>query len=95
MVVGVLSLVMYLPGNRSLKGKRSVVKAIKAKVSNRYNVSVAEIDRLDDVASIGLVVVQAGNEKDHVDRCLRTVARFVESLRLAQPGEEEYIFDNY
>ena len=95
MVVGVLRLVMYLPGNRSLKGKRSVVKGMKAKVSNRYNVSIAEIDRLDDVSSIGLGVVQVGNEKGHVDRCLRAVSRYVEGLRLAQAGEEEYIFENF
>ncbi len=95
MVVGVLRLTLYLPENRSLKGKRSVVRAIKARVGNKFNVSVAECDDNDNWQKISLGIVQVGNDRSHVDRCLREVATFVASLGLASEGKEAYEFDNY
>jgi hypothetical protein len=47
MVVGVVKLTLYLPENHSLKGKRGVIKKIKARVANSFNVSVAECDAHD------------------------------------------------
>lgn len=95
MVVGVLELVLYLPDNHSLKGKRGVVRSIKARVRNKFNVTIAECDDLDNWQRITLGVAQIGNERTHVDRCLREVAEFVSGLGLAQPGEEAYHFDNF
>lgn len=95
MVVGVVTLVLYLPDNHSLKGKRSVVRTIKARVSNKFNVSIAECDDLDNWQRITLGVVQVGNERNHVDRSLREVSTFIAGLGLAEAGEEHYDFDNY
>ena len=95
MVVGVLRLVLYLPENHSLKGKRGVVRSIKARVSNKFNVSVAECDDLDNWQRITLGVAQIGNDRDHVDRSLREVSTFVQGLGLAEPGEESYELENY
>ena len=94
MVVGVLELTLYLPENHSLKGKRSVVRSIKARVRTKFNVSIAECAHLDSWQTIVLGVAQVGNERDHVDRSLREVAEFVASQGLAQPGRETYEFMN-
>jgi uncharacterized protein YlxP (DUF503 family) len=95
MVVGVLRLVLYLPENHSLKGKRAVLRSIKQRVTNKFNVSIAECDDNDNWQRVTLGVAQVGNERDHVDRSLRQVSEFVAGLGLAQPGEETYEFDNY
>ena len=95
MVVGVLRLVLYLPDNHSLKGKRGVLRSIKSRVSNKFNVSIAECDDHDSWQRVTLGVVQVGNERDHVDRSLREVAAFIAATGLAEPGEESYEFDNY
>ncbi len=95
MVVGVLRMVLYLPENRSLKGKRGVVRSIKQRVANKFNVSIAECDDHDDWQRITLGIAQVGNDRDHVDRSLRQVSAFVETLALAQPGEQTFHFDNY
>ncbi len=95
MVVGVLTLLLYLPDNHSLKGKRSVVRAVKARVSSKFNVSIAETDDLDNWQKITLGIAQVGNERDHVDRSLREVSSFICGLGLAEAGEEHYDFDNY
>ncbi len=95
MVVGVLEVTLYLPANHSLKGKRAVVRSIKSRVQAKFNVSVAEVDELDVWQTIVLGVAQVGNERDHVDRCLREVSEFIESIGLAEPGRERYEFTNY
>ena len=42
MVVGVLKVALILPENHSLKGKRSVLRKIQSRVSNKFNISVTE-----------------------------------------------------
>jgi hypothetical protein len=93
-VVGVLRLTLYLRENHSLKGKRAVLRSIKARVEAKFNVSVAEVDEQDIWQTIVLGVAQVGNDRDHVDRCLREVSEFVASTGLAEPGRESYEFLN-
>ena len=95
MVVGVLEVTLYLPANHSLKGKRAVVRSIKSRVQAKFNVSVAETDDHDSWQTIRLGIAQVGNDRDHVDRCLRQVSEYVGSLGLAEPGRETYEFTNY
>jgi len=95
MVVGVLRLILYLPDNHSLKGKRGVLRSITSRVATKFNVSIAECDDHDSWQRITLGVAQIGNEKDHVDRSLREVAAFISGMGLAEAGEESYEFENY
>ena len=95
LVVGVLELTLYLPENHSLKGKRAVLRSIKSRVQAKFNVSVAEVEHQDSWQTICLGVAQVGNDRDHVDRCLREVSEYVGSLGLAEPGRESYEFTNY
>jgi hypothetical protein len=95
MVVGVLRLELRLPENHSLKGKRSVLRAIKARVQSKFNVSIAECEDHDLWQRITLGVSQVGAERGHVDRCLREVVRFIEALQVAELGEERLEFLHY
>lgn len=95
LVVGVLELTLYLPENHSLKGKRAVLRSIKSRVQSRFNVSVAEVDHHDTWQTIVLGVAQIGNDRDHVDRCLREVSAFIGGLGLVEPGQEKYELTNY
>jgi uncharacterized protein len=95
MVVGVLRLEILLPDNHSLKGKRSVLRAIKQRVQNKFNVSIAECDEHDHWQRAILGVSQVGSEQPHVDACLRQVVNFIDDLSLAQLGEERLEFLHY
>ena len=95
MVVGVLRLELLLPDNHSLKGKRSVLRAVKARVQNKFNVSIAECDDHDLWQRATLGVSQVGSDQEHVDRCLREVVRFIDDLQLACVGEERLEFLHY
>ena len=81
MNIGALRIKLRLPENGSLKGKRRVLKSITARVGNKFNVSVAEVDDQDlwQVATIGIVCV--GNDGRHLNAVLSRVTRFVESIR--------------
>jgi len=94
-VVGVLRLQLLLNDNHSLKGKRSVLRTIKARVQNKFNVSIAECDEHDIWQRALLGVSQVGTDEAHVDRCLREVVHFIEELQVAEVGEERLEFLHY
>ena len=89
MVVGVLKLTLYIPENHSLKGKRGVLNKIKARVSNSFNVSIAECDAHDLWQRAVLGVAQVGPDAGYVEGGLRQVVRFIEDLCVAEVGEDE------
>jgi uncharacterized protein len=95
MVVGVLRLELLLAENHSLKGKRSVVRSIKQRVRNTFNVSIAECDDHDLWQRITLGVSQVGADQPHVDACLREVVKFIDGLQLAELGAERVEFLHY
>jgi len=84
MVVGVLKLSLILPENHSLKGKRSVLRRIQARVSNKFNVSVTECGDQDlwQSAVLGFGVV--GSSARIVDATLQQVVAFVDGMKLAE-----------
>jgi len=92
MVVGVLKLTLFLPENHSLKGKRSVLRKIKARLSNEFNVSVCEAEEHDLWQRAVLGVCQVGTENAYVDGTLQHVVRFVEDLHVAELGEQKIEF---
>jgi hypothetical protein len=89
MVIGVLRLTVYLPENHSLKGKRSVLRRIKARVGNEFNVSVAECDGHDLWQRAVLGFAQVGTDAAYVEGALRKLVRFVDDMHVAEVGEDE------
>ncbi len=84
MVVGTLKIEFYLTDNRSLKGKRRVIRSMVDKVKSRFNVSIAEVGSNDMWQKIELGISAVGNDRRHIDSSLSHVLDFLESLYLAQ-----------
>ncbi|HVN90365.1 MAG TPA: DUF503 domain-containing protein [Candidatus Binataceae bacterium] len=95
MVVGVLRLTLFLPENHSLKGKRHVIRAIKDRVRNKFNVSIAESADHDMWQRAELGICQVGSDRAFVDSALREVVNFIDALGLAPLGEEFLEILNY
>jgi uncharacterized protein YlxP (DUF503 family) len=57
--VGICKVKLRLPDNLSLKGKRQVVKSLTARLKNKFNISVAEVEDNDlwQLATIGICFV--------------------------------------
>ena len=89
MVVGVLKVSLILPENHSLKGKRSVLRSIQAKVSNKFNISVTECGDQDvwQRAMLGFGVV--GSSARIVDATLQQVVAFIDGMKLAELHESD------
>ena len=73
MYVGVARLRLHLPGARSLKDKRQVVRSIKDRLRNSFNISIAEIDVTDlwQRATLGVVSISAS--RDYLEGLMRNV----------------------
>ena len=89
MVVGCMRIVFRLIDNRSLKGKRKVVRSMIDKVKARFNVSIAEIGSNDKWQIIELGISTVANDRRHVDSSLNHVQVYLESLYLAQMVDVE------
>ena len=83
MVVGALTLELFLPDNRSLKGKRQILNHLKDQVRNRLNVSVAEVGENDLWQRCRLGVAIVSNERAFADQVLSKVVSFVAEDRRA------------
>ncbi|MGQ9546236.1 MAG: DUF503 domain-containing protein [Dehalococcoidia bacterium] len=77
MHVSVCRVELRLPENHSLKGKRHVIKSIIARLQNKFNVSVAEVDNqnLWQLATLGIACVS--NHRRHADETLASVVKFI------------------
>ena len=77
MNVGVCKIRLRLPENLSLKGKRQILKSIIARVDNKFNVSVAEVDDQDlwQVATLGICCVS--NDKRYTNEVLSKIVNFI------------------
>lgn len=81
MFVGVLRLTFRIPGSRSLKDRRRVVRSFKDRLQARLRVSVAEVGRLEDHqgAIVGVAVVS--KDATRCDELLAAAAAMAEDVR--------------
>ena len=82
MVVGILQLRIMIRDAQSLKDKRRIVKSLRDRIRNRFNVSVSEVDSLDRRQQAVLGVALATNDRVFADQVL---AKVVDLVR-ATPG---------
>ena len=73
MFVGVLRFSLDIPGARSLKDKRSVVRSLKERIQGRLKVSIAEIGELDDPRRATLGVAVVSNDSTVCDQVMSSV----------------------
>ena len=77
MILGTARLTLSLPGNRSLKGKRKVVRRIVDRVRHRYNASIAEVDDMDVHQRVVLGLAVVSNDASHAQAMVDTLVSFV------------------
>jgi uncharacterized protein len=71
--IGVLTLEIHIEDSHSLKEKRHVVKSLKDRLRDRFNVSVAEIDHLDSWQNSVVAVVTVSNDRVRAEQILQSV----------------------
>ena len=89
MVVGVCTIEMRLHGSRSLKEKRRVLRSVKDRIRNRFNVSIAEVDYQDKWQRALIALAAVSNEPVYVNRILEEAVEAIESMGLAEIVDSE------
>jgi uncharacterized protein YlxP (DUF503 family) len=69
---------LHLPGCRGLKEKRMVVRSLKARIRNEFEISAAEVGSQDLLQRAQLGVAAIGPDQAPLDALLQDVLRFVE-----------------
>ena len=82
MVVGLLSLELFIPGAQSLKDKRMVLRRIKDRLQ-KLNVAVAEVEHHDLWQRARLGIVAISTTTDHAEEQLRAAADEIDRV---EPG---------
>jgi uncharacterized protein len=79
--VGVARLVLSIPGARSLKDRRRVVKSLKERIAAALRISLAEVGDLEryQVATLGLAVVS-----NEAARCSALLSKGIAMARTAR-----------
>ena len=89
MIVGTLTLHIFIPWSHSLKEKRMVLRSVTQKVRNKYNVSIAEIEDQDLHQSLMLGICCVSNERNHAVDMLQKITTYVESITEAEVVESQ------
>ena len=71
--IGVLTLELRLENSHSLKDKRHVVKGLKDRLRNKFNVSVAEIDYHDLWQRAAIAAVTVSSDHSRAEQVLQSV----------------------
>lgn len=82
MTVGLLIVELHVPGARSLKDKRMVLRRIKDRLK-KFNVAVSEVEHQDLWQRARLAVVTVSPDQSHADRELAAVADEIDRV---EPG---------
>ena len=88
-VVGVGRWVLHLPGCRTLKEKRSIVRGLRDRMISRFKVSAAETDHQDRPSMTELTAAVAASDKRHAETVVTRLDSFVRSDPRAQLVESE------
>lgn len=89
MPIAYLTLELRIEAAHSLKDKRQVVRSLKERLRNSFNISIAEIDVTDLWQRATLGVVSISDSRDYLDGLMRNVER--EAVKLANNNGAEVV----
>lgn len=89
MPIAYLTLELRIEAAHSLKDKRQVVRSLKDRLRNSFNVSVAEMEATDLWQRATLGVVSISDSRDYLEGLMRNVER--ESVKLANNNGAEIV----
>ncbi len=69
-VIGTAEIRLRLMDSRSLKQKRSTMNALKDRLRNKFNVSVAEVDDQEFIRGATLAVTQVSSDRRYLNSSL-------------------------
>jgi uncharacterized protein len=95
MVVGVCRVSLLIEESQSLKDKRSVLRRIKDRVSQKFNCAIAEVGDPDSwqAAQLGFAVVS--NERGFTQSMVQKILTFIDDLAIGKLIDDEQDYIDY
>ena len=81
MHVGICRVVLRIPGNSSLKGKRQISQSILSRLRTKFNVSAAEVEQNDSWQTLVLGISCVSNDGRHANSVISSVVNFITETR--------------
>ncbi len=78
MFIGSIVFDIHIPHSNSLKEKRMVVRSIKEKLKNKFNVSVSEIGDVEKWQTAQIAVVTVTPDRNQTEKVIQNIINFVE-----------------
>lgn len=78
MIVAVLTVDLYLPGSASLKDKRAILRKLKDRLANKFNISIAEVDYHDKWQRAQLGIAQVSNDYKLLEKSMNTILNIID-----------------
>lgn len=79
MTIGILKLVLFIQDSNSLKEKRMVLHSLKARLRNKFNVAVTQIDDEDKWQKTTLAIVGVEKDRKNINSTLSNIVNFIEA----------------
>ena len=89
MPIAYLTLELRIEGSHSLKDKRQVLRSMKDRLRNSFNISIAEIEVTDLWQRATLGMVSISDSRDYLEGLMRNVER--EAVKLANNAGAEVV----
>ncbi|MCM8784063.1 MAG: DUF503 domain-containing protein [Candidatus Omnitrophica bacterium] len=80
MTIGILEISIKIDASHSLKDKRMVLKSLKDRVRNNFNVAVSEIGAQDNWQISRLCIVSVNSDKRCLNSLLCKILEFVHHI---------------
>ncbi|MDY6820661.1 MAG: DUF503 domain-containing protein [Deferribacterota bacterium] len=80
MTIGLILVEILINDAFSLKEKRSVLKGLKDRVKNNFNVSIAEVGDYDIWNKSAIAIVTVSNMGKHVERTFNDIINFFDNF---------------
>ena len=84
-----LTLELRIEGSHSLKDKRQVMRSVKDRLRNSFNIAIAEVEATDLWQRATLGVVSISDSRDYLEGLMRNVER--EAVKLANNAGAEVV----
>lgn len=92
MIIGLLTLEIYLPYSHSLKEKRKTLNRIKDRLKKKFNIAFAELEYQNkwQRSKIGLVTINA--QKRMIENMFHAIVRDIEEIIEGEILQKEIIY---
>ena len=84
MIIGIAKLYIFIPDSSNLKEKRMVLRSLKNRLRNNFNISIIELDSQDKWQRSTLALAVIGTEKSKTNSLISNIINYIEQNKQIQ-----------